>query len=52
MTGPLTPRMRIRLLDQGSPMKLVKSPWEANGPRKPKESKRVVDAQRDIAAHK
>ena len=28
MTGPLTPRMRIRLLDQGSPMKLFKSPWE------------------------
>ena len=47
--------MRIRLLGQGSPIKLVKSPWSvelAKGPRKPKESKRAKDAQRDIGAHK
>jgi len=51
--------MRIRLLGQGSPMKLVKAHRNAElakEPRKPKESKRAKDVQgkdeRDIGAHK
>ena len=59
MADPKTPRMRIRLLGQGNPMKLVKAHGNAKlgkGPRKPKESKRAQDAQgknkRDTGAHK
>ena len=59
MAGPRTPRMRIRLLDRGSPMKLVKAHGNAElakGLRKPKESKWTKDAQekdkRDTGAHK
>ena len=51
--------MRIKLLGQGSSMKLVKAHGNAElakGSRKPKESKRAKDAQgkdkRDIGAHK
>ena len=51
--------MRIRLLGQGSPMKLVKTHENAElakGSRKPKESKWAKDAQekdkRDTRAYK
>ena len=51
--------MRIRLLGQGSPLKLVKAHGNAElakGPRKPKESERAKNTQgkdeRDIGAHK
>ena len=45
MASPWTPRMRMRRLGRGSPIKLVKAHGNTksvNGPMKPEESKRAA----------
>ena len=51
----MNPKDKDKVIGPGKPNEVSKKPmgvWNlANRPRKPKESNRAVDAQRDIEAH-
>ena len=52
----MNPKDENKVIGPGNPNEVSKKAYGSvelvNGPGKPKESKRAVDAQRDIGAHK